>query len=87
MAGVAFNKKGEILGIVSNGLRADNVKPGKYCGDHVEKKLIARYGTLVSRIVLMRIGRGGAILPIEPCEKCRKLLEKYGISVSTVKEL
>jgi hypothetical protein len=35
--------------------------------------------------VLLRIGRGGDILPIDPCEKCQKLLDKYGIKVVTVK--
>ena len=86
MAGVAFNKKGEVLGVVSNGFRQDNVRPARYSGEHVEKRLIARYGSLISKIVLMRIGRAGAILPIEPCPKCRKLLDKYGIKVATVTE-
>ena len=85
MAGVAFNKKGEILGIMSNGFRAEQIKPAKYSGNHVEKKLIQRYGNLISKIVLLRIGRGGDILPIDPCEKCQKLLDKYGIKVMTVK--
>ena len=83
---MAFNKKGEVLGVVSNGFRNENVKPGRYCGNHVEKRLIARYGNLISKIILMRIGRAGAILPIEPCPKCRKLLDKYGIKVATVTE-
>lgn len=86
MAGVAFNKKGEILGIMSNGFRQENIKPGRFCGDHVEKKLIARYGSLISKIILMRIGRAGAILPIDPCPKCQKLLDKYGIKAMTITE-
>ena len=86
MAGVAFNKKGEVLGIVSNGFRINNVKPARGSGEHVETKLIRRYGNLISRIIIMGIGRGGAILPIDPCNKCQKLLSKYGIKVSTVKE-
>lgn len=85
MAGVAFSRKGEVLGIVSNGFRANNIVPARYSGEHVERKLIARYGNLISKIVLMRIGRGGAILPIDPCPKCQKLLDKYGIKVSTVR--
>ena len=85
MAGIAFDRKGDILGTASNGFRASQVKPGRFSGDHVEKRLISRYGNLIAKIVLMRIGRAGAILPIEPCPKCKKLLEKYGIKVVTVK--
>ena len=86
MAGIAFDKKGDILGVVSNGFRINNVKPAKYSGDHVEKKLIGRYGNLISKILLMRIGRAGAILPIDPCPKCQKILDKYGIKVITVEK-
>lgn len=85
MAGIAFNKKGEILGLASNGYRHDSLKPGKFSGQHVEKTLIGRYGSLISKIILIRIGKSGAILPIDPCEKCQKLLAKYGIKVSTIK--
>lgn len=85
MAGIAFDRKGDILGTASNGFRVSQVKPARFSGNHVERKLIGRYGNLISKIVLMRIGRGGAILPIDPCPKCQKLLNKYGIKVSTIK--
>lgn len=85
MAGVAFNKKGEILGFASNGFRKEQIPFTKHSGDHVEKKLIERYGSLISRIIILRIGRSGNILPIDPCPKCQKLLDKYGIKVVSVK--
>ena len=84
LAGVAFSKTGNILGFARNGFRNENLKPGKYSGDHVEQHLIKRYGTKIKTILLIRIGNGGDLLPIDPCEKCQRLMDKMGIEVKTI---
>lgn len=85
ISGVAISKHGNILGWASNGYRKEYVEPGKYSGEHCEMRLIKRYGSRISTIIIMRIGSGGNILPIDPCEKCAKVAEKMGIKITSVK--
>jgi len=84
LGGVAFNEKGEVLGYARNSWRNDAIE-GKGTGRHVEANLIARYKGNVHTIIIMRIGGAGDILPIEPCPKCRKLAEKMGVKIYSVK--
>jgi len=38
----------------------------------------------VVRILICRVGRGGKLRPIEPCESCAKIAEKLGIEITSV---
>lgn len=85
IAGCAISKKGEVLGFAVNApARSSANLVGKYTGRHAEAALIQRYGDNVKTIVILRIGLGGDIRPIEPCPKCSKLAEKYGIKIISV---
>lgn len=84
ISAVAFNKKGEILGTTTNGFQMDGRPPGKGCGIHAERKLISRYKYNIKTIVICRIGNGGAILPIQPCDVCKKIADKMGIKIMSV---
>ena len=80
VAAIAISKKGNVLGTSSN--LPSNVPGIRY--KHAEGILIGRYGKSISKIFILRIGRGGNLLPIEPCEQCRKLALRMGIEISTI---
>ena len=73
ISAVAFDKKGEILGHVTNS-HSKNWNVLEKCGvgragtsEHAERRLLQRYRDLVKTIVICRIGRSGEIRPINPC--------------------
>ena len=80
---IGFNDKNDMIGIKSNGFGLSNSKGS---GKHAERELIKRYGRKISKIVIIRIGRGGAILPIDPCETCLKVANKLGIKIESFDE-
>jgi len=81
----AFNHHNELLGITVNGYRRENLTPGKYTGYHCEMKALHRWGNSVAKIVLMRLGNTGDVLPIDCCPKCEAVLRKCGIRVEKVR--
>lgn len=81
LACAAFNKKGELLGVTTNSFRKSNIMIRKYSGYHCEMKAVHRWGMKIKSILLLRIGNGGDILPIQACPKCRKVLDKLNIKV------
>jgi cytidine deaminase len=85
LAAAGFNKKGELLSIETNAFRRDNVGVKKYSGAHCEMRLLIRHGMKLNSIVLLRIGNRGDILPIDPCPKCRAVLNKLGIKVYPIR--
>lgn len=90
VSGIAFDKKGNILGHATNSHSMNWNVLDKYdegragTGVHVERKLIARYGSLISTILICRTGRSGEIRPIDPCPVCQKVAKKYGIKIVSV---
>jgi len=86
ISAIAFNKKGEILGATTNSFKMDGRPAGKGCGIHAERRLIARYKNNIKTIIICRIGLGGDIRPIEPCITCKKIADKMGIKIISVKE-
>lgn len=86
ISAVAFDKKGEILGKASNTYSKFGIEmSNKYMGVHAERKLMERYGKNIKSIVIMRIGRGGALLPVDPCKMCAGIAEKLGIKIYSLK--
>ena len=84
---LAISHKGEVLGITHNGYRRENVSgPRKNTGQHAEKNAIYKWGSKIKSLVIMRIGNGGDIRPIHPCEHCLKLARKLGIEIITINE-
>ena len=80
----AFDKKGDLLGVVSNSFRRDRIQPIKYSGAHAEMRAVHRWGPKIKTMILMRVGNGGNILPIDCCPKCQAVLEKMGIRVEAI---
>ncbi len=85
IACVALNKKGEVIGYTSNKFRKDQIKPVIGSGLHAEAFCLARYYPLgIKTLIIMRIGNGGDILPIDPCEDCKKMAKKLGVKIQSV---
>ena len=55
-------------------------------GLHAEMALLHRYGDKVKTMIICRVGQSGEIRPIEPCERCQKILDKMNIKVYCIKE-
>ena len=81
---LGFDKKGDFIGLKTNKigkLKAINMGPGK--GIHAERELIKRYGKRIKKIIIIRSGRTGTLLPIDPCPVCKKIINKLGIKVES----
>lgn len=86
VACVALNKKGEVLGYTTNKFRKDRVRPLIGSGLHAEQIALAKFAPFgLKTLLIMRIGNGGAILPIDPCEDCQKAAKKYGVTIESVR--
>lgn len=86
VAAIAFDKKGDILGHVTNKHSEWNVieKTGNGragTSRHAERLLLGRYANNVKTIVICRVGHSGALRPIDPCPACRKAAEKLGVKI------
>ncbi len=79
---MAFNKKGEYLGMSTNKQFLDKAGGSK----HAEREVIARYGNNVKQIILCRVNSRGNILPIDPCHVCKKVIDKLGIKIKRLEE-
>ena len=79
---IAVSKKGNILGTSCN--NPSNVPGMRH--KHAEGILMARFGKSIYKIFILRVGRGGNLLPIEPCEQCLKLALRLGISIESIGE-
>ena len=83
VSAAGFNSSGECVASAVNRPRFSH----KGGGIHAEQELfvIARRKGIV-KILICRIGTGGAFVPIDPCERCSKIAEKLGIKIETIKE-
>lgn len=84
VSAIAFNKKGEILGSATNSFKMDGRPAGRGSGIHAERRLMARYGNNIKSIIICRIGWGGDMLPIKPCDVCQKVADKIGIKIISI---
>lgn len=89
IAAIAFDKRGKVLGHVTNSHSVWEVtdhtpkgRPGT--GKHAEQRLLARYGDNVKTIVICRVGHSGIVRPVDPCPACSKLARKYGVRIVSV---
>ena len=77
---IAFTKNGNFLGISMNSFR-NGLSNRKGSGDHAETKLMRKFGKRIDKIYIMRFGARLSPLPIEPCQNCSKVADKYGIKI------
>lgn len=77
---IGYDKTGRILNIQHNKPRFSR----KGGGLHAEELVMKKSGKNLHRISIMRVGRSGDVLPIEPCVKCSKLADKLGVILDTL---
>lgn len=53
-------------------------------GWHAEEVLMHRSPPNLARIIIARIGLSGDFLPIEPCDRCLRLAEKFGVEIESM---
>lgn len=81
VSAIGISSKGNVLGSCINNHRFD----GKGGGIHAEINLIRRFGKKLNTIIICRVGRGGDLLPIDPCDNCQKVADKMGIKIISVR--
>ena len=80
IAAAGFTKRGNLIGIESNGVRDDLVS-FKGRGKHAQMTLMKKYGKKIKQIYIFRVGYGGIPRPIDPCPTCKAAAEKLGIKI------
>jgi hypothetical protein len=85
--GIAVDRKGRYIGIKTNVPR-ENLSDIYTNSYHAEERLIHSMSPLIiSEILIARIGKSGDLRPINPCDRCKKLADKYGIKIRSIEEL
>ena len=83
VSAVGFDHKGKVITSAFCHPRFDFYGGGK----HAEMRLLEKCRVTPTTILLCRVGNAGDILPIEPCARCQKVLDKLKIKVTTVAPL
>lgn len=79
VSAIGYNDKFEMLGISTNCYK---IRGGpSFKGIHAEQNLIRRYGNKLKYIFIIRVNQNGKLLPIDPCENCKALAQKYNIKI------
>jgi hypothetical protein len=55
-------------------------------GIHAEERLLHMTPRILSRILVARV-RGDRFLPIDPCRRCLKLADKFGVTIKPIHPL
>jgi deoxycytidylate deaminase len=81
VAAIGLNHNGDIVAVGVN----KPFRQTKGGGIHAEMEVM-RYARRrgVVKIIIGRIGRGGAFRPIDPCENCAAYAKKLGIKIESV---
>ncbi len=83
VAALGFNKAGVCIVTRTNRPKFSRLGGSEHAEALVMKE--ARKKGIV-RILICRIGAGGALRPIDPCSKCQAIADKLGIVIETVPE-
>lgn len=90
VSAIAFDKKGDILGHVSNRhamwdvIKKENGVGRAGTAQHSERLLMKRYKGLVKSILICRVGHSGILRPIDPCPACKKVADKLGVKIHSI---
>jgi hypothetical protein len=84
IAALGFNSKGELVAVKTNSYGRKSTPQN---GLHAEEKLfkLAAQKNII-KIIIVRVGKRGTILPIDPCKKCQKIADKLGIKIESIRE-
>lgn len=80
VSAVAISRSGDVLGFYKNQHRISS----KGQSTHAEIAAIKSLGRKIKTLIICRVGNNGALLPIHPCETCKKIAARYGIEIKTI---
>ncbi|HUW47327.1 MAG TPA: hypothetical protein VMW36_01110 [Patescibacteria group bacterium] len=83
VSAIGLDKNGNVVARAFNRARFSRYGGGV----HAEIMALRKGGNRIVTMIICRVGKGGDILPIDPCESCKKVLDKKGIKIMTVKEI
>jgi cytidine deaminase len=78
-----FNKKGELVSTAFNFSRGIFRKGAGLHAEQIVMMNARKKG--IKTIIICRVNPNGSLLPIEPCEKCKKIANKFGIKIIGIK--
>ena len=81
VSAIALNSKGEIIATAVNKHGQHNTH---YRGKHAEIECMSKCKSTPTSMIICRVNPKGELMAIEPCDTCRKMLEKKGIKISTI---
>ena len=80
VAAVAYDKRGNVLGFARNRPFMHRVGGSK----HAEEELMYLYPGRIRTIVICRVGHGGILRRIDPCDACASNAQRRGITITSV---
>lgn len=83
ISAIGFNSTGDFLGVSCN----QNWHNKQGMSIHAEIALLKRFKKSLKTVIICRVNNIGQLLPIHPCNTCKKILTKYGIEIKTILEL
>ncbi len=75
---VGIDNRDRIISIMTNTPRLP------YRGMHAEERVIHASPRSLRRIMILRVGATGNVLPIDPCAHCQKLARKRGVKIERI---
>jgi hypothetical protein len=75
---VGFDYRGNIINLKTNTPRLQSQ------GFHAEERLMFSSPRSLARIMILRIGPRGNLLPIDPCTRCMRLALKRGVTIEQI---
>lgn len=82
ISAIALDKGGNVIATATNRPRFGR----KGGGIHAEILALRKGGPKTHSIVLCRIGHGGELLDISPCQHCKRILDKFKIKVYSLEK-
>lgn len=86
VAAAGVDYRGRIISIVSNKHRSTPFSDSLTRGWHAEERLLHSSPKSLRKIIILRIGHSGNLLPIDPCKHCLKLAKKYGVAIESIQK-
>ncbi len=81
VAALGIDHKNQFLGCTFNVPRFSR----RGGGIHAEMQLMKKFNKRLKKILILRLGQSGDILPINPCNVCSTKAKELGIKIQSIK--
>jgi hypothetical protein len=80
ISAIGIDNKGRVIDCCNNHQRFSHEGGGV----HSEAKLIARNPRSLRTIIICRVNKTGDLLPIDPCESCKRIATNHNITIKSI---